>query len=114
MDILFVFLLFIKGMFIILFLIIYRFKSFFYFIKILVIYSKNYTTRIIGGQETTIEKFPYQVMVLCAEDFTVSLCGGALINKKTILTAAHCAYGCSQDNLIVIAGKSFMLNIKIC
>ncbi|GJQ80189.1 hypothetical protein Trydic_g23766 [Trypoxylus dichotomus] len=45
-------------------------------------------------------------MVLCEDVFTVSLCGGAILNKKTIITAAHCVSKCSNNNLIVIAGSS--------
>lgn len=43
--------------------------------------------KIVGGQETTIEQYPYQVTVQYMDRH---ICGGSIINKNTILTAAHC------------------------
>ncbi|KRT83408.1 Trypsin, partial [Oryctes borbonicus] len=70
------------------------------------VYTAHYHKRIVGGKETTIEKFPYQAMVLCENFLFVALCGGAVLNKKTIITAAHCVADCSENDLVVIAGSS--------
>jgi len=43
--------------------------------------------RIIGGTETGIEPFPFQVALMIG-DF--QFCGGTLINSEYVLSAAHC------------------------
>jgi len=43
--------------------------------------------RIIGGKEVSITEFPWQVSILGARGH---FCGGSIINRWTILTAAHC------------------------
>lgn len=61
--------------------------------------------RIVGGKETTIEKVPYLVLVICPNIFITTSCGGVLLNKNTVVTAAHCVLTCSKYDLILIAGK---------
>ncbi|KAL5284403.1 alphaTry.2 family protein [Megaselia abdita] len=48
----------------------------------------HFDERIVGGQETTIEKYPYQVSFFKPNGS--HFCGGSLINYKTVVTAAHC------------------------
>jgi len=49
---------------------------------------RNLTTgRIIGGRETLITLYPFQVAVLYYEQH---VCGGAIIGDTWIVTAAHC------------------------
>lgn len=43
--------------------------------------------RIVGGEATTIEQFPYQAALLLDG---VQICGGTIINNYLIVTAAHC------------------------
>lgn len=43
--------------------------------------------RIVGGEKTTIEERPFQVMTLVDGR---THCGGALIDALTVLSAAHC------------------------
>uniref|UniRef100_A0A336M3B4 CSON009631 protein n=1 Tax=Culicoides sonorensis TaxID=179676 RepID=A0A336M3B4_CULSO len=48
----------------------------------------EYGNRIVGGEEIDISERPYQV----ALNFRGSqMCGGAIVNERTIVTAAHCA-----------------------
>ncbi|XP_042210685.1 trypsin-1-like [Homarus americanus] len=44
------------------------------------------STRVVGGKETGVHEFPWQALVRIPSGF----CGGALINERFVLTAAHC------------------------
>ncbi|KAJ8910302.1 hypothetical protein NQ315_003780 [Exocentrus adspersus] len=44
--------------------------------------------RIIGGNEATPHQYPFQVGLLLNNN---AFCGGSLISKNFVLTAAHCA-----------------------
>lgn len=44
--------------------------------------------RIIGGEGARYGEFPYQVHIKIAKH----QCGGALVDKQSIVTAAHCVY----------------------
>jgi secreted trypsin-like serine protease len=49
---------------------------------------------IVGGQEATIEQFPWQVFVLVVAveggNVTEAACGGSILSPTVVLTAAHC------------------------
>jgi len=47
-------------------------------------------TKIFGGKEAAIGQFPYQAAITV--NFS-GFCGGSLISKNWILTAAHCVKG---------------------
>jgi Trypsin len=49
-----------------------------------------FTPFIIGGQESQISQFPWQVFVGREAEGTGASCGGSILNATTILTAAHC------------------------
>merc|ERR1711884_998091 len=46
--------------------------------------------RIIGGEEAPKHEFPWQVSL---KSFGSHICGGSIVNKNQILTAAHCCQG---------------------
>lgn len=46
--------------------------------------------RIVGGHEVNIETYPWQASILNGDGH---FCGGAIIDKYRILTAAHCVQG---------------------
>ncbi|XP_050672353.1 trypsin-like [Leptidea sinapis] len=58
--------------------------------------------KIVGGYKTTISQYPYQVLVLMQVDKQMYQCGGSIISKQVILTAAHCLY--QIDKAFVRAG----------
>ncbi|KAI1230709.1 transmembrane protease serine 13, partial [Lamprotornis superbus] len=45
--------------------------------------------RIIGGKETSVNKWPWQVSVQYG---TIHICGGTIIDAQWVLTAAHCFF----------------------
>nr|XP_005987307.2 PREDICTED: transmembrane protease serine 4-like isoform X1 [Latimeria chalumnae] len=65
------------------------------------------TDRIVGGTDTQIESWPWQVSLQYNEQHT---CGGIIINPRWIVTAAHCfpsEYD-QTDHWKVIAGISIL------
>merc|ERR1711910_165894 len=64
------------------------------------------TDRIVGGKEVNPKgKLPYQVMFFpCAPSGQCGLCGGTIVNKKFVITAAHC-WDSRFTNLRVIVGE---------
>lgn len=49
-------------------------------------WMKTFEDRILGGENTTIEKYPFMVQFF---NFG-GLCSGSILTRKTVLTAAHC------------------------
>ncbi|KAI5642918.1 trypsin domain-containing protein [Phthorimaea operculella] len=49
-------------------------------------------SRIVGGEVTSIQQYPYMVAMLRSFTDTghTQQCGGTIINNRSILTAAHC------------------------
>lgn len=50
--------------------------------------------KIVGGNLVTIDQVPYQAALFryVTPDFIYPACGGSLISKTFVLTAAHCYY----------------------
>ncbi|XP_035742485.1 chymotrypsin-2 [Vespa mandarinia] len=63
------------------------------------------TGRIVGGTDAPQGKYPYQVSLRAPKHF----CGGSIISKRYVLTAAHCLVGKSNQQVTVHAG-SVLLN----
>lgn len=59
--------------------------------------------RIIGGAETTIDKFPYQVSLRHLGDH---VCGGAIICSKHVITGAGCVRVLNPSSITILAGST--------
>ncbi|CAG9827545.1 unnamed protein product [Diabrotica balteata] len=58
--------------------------------------------RIVGGNDTTIEKHPWIVSI---QFLRVHFCGGALVDEETVITAAHCLNDVS-GRITIVAGTA--------
>jgi len=64
------------------------------------------SNRIVGGKEVNPKgKLPYQVFFRgCMPDGRCGMCGGTIVNKKFVITAAHC-YDSRMTSFTVIVGE---------
>merc|ERR1712037_728111 len=64
--------------------------------------------RIVGGKEVNPKhKLPYQVLVSpCNKQGNCLMCGGTILNKRYVVTAAHCLYG-GNDLMSLKDGATF-------
>merc|ERR1711971_90008 len=60
--------------------------------------------RIVGGDDADVQEYPWQVGVEINGQFP--WCGGSLISKTEILTAAHCVNGRRPSSIKVIVGEN--------
>lgn len=67
--------------------------------------ANGISTRVVGGDDASEDDWPWMVTVYSGQ----YLCGGSLIDKNIVLTAAHCLYDengteITADNITVIVG----------
>ncbi|CAK9290222.1 unnamed protein product [Gordionus sp. m RMFG-2023] len=58
---------------------------------------------IFGGQESNPLSWPWQVALTY---YGQPFCGGSLINRDTVLTAAHCTVNISSEDVVIYLGSN--------
>jgi trypsin len=66
--------------------------------------------RIVGGEPTTIDKHPWQVALAIKRGGGTLLCGGSIIAKKWVLSAAHCFLPSDPPGLLRVKAGATNIN----
>lgn len=80
---------------------------------LLVIRETNSANFILRGQPASPGQFPYQVSLRLVNVNMRHLCGGAILNKHWIVTAAHCIRGYVPQDMKIVAGTIYKEPIDI-
>merc|ERR1719154_157053 len=64
----------------------------------------NRSNRIVGGVETEVNEYPWQVG-LVRPNGRSPFCGGTLISDRHVMTAAHCTAGQTASNIRILLGE---------
>lgn len=67
--------------------------------------SENSTAKIVGGHEIDIRQAPYQVSLLYRN---YHICGGAILSKNRVVTAAHCLENKDFQLMTIRSGSSYL------
>jgi secreted trypsin-like serine protease len=72
----------------------------------------EYRAQVVGGIGVPNGKYPFLAALLDVRNgnsaFRQQICGGTLIDKDSVLTAAHCVYGRSAAPLRVTIGRTVL------
>jgi secreted trypsin-like serine protease len=68
--------------------------------------SADPSTRVVGGEPTTTDAYPYIVQVTDTSGF--QFCGGTLVSPTKVVTAAHCMAGQTADGIQVVGGRTYL------
>merc|ERR1711976_801628 len=64
----------------------------------------NKSNRIVGGVETEVNEYPWQVALVSSRG-SHPFCGGTLISDRHVMTAAHCTAGSTASSIAVLVGE---------
>ena len=67
--------------------------------------SVGASDRIINGHVVDYGDIPWQVFILIFDNGRSSYCGGVLISKEHVLTAAHCLKSSRPENYVIRLGE---------
>lgn len=70
---------------------------------------KTEIEKIVGGQIAEPHSLPHQVAMIVKQDSGATLCGGSLVDDRTILTAGHCLED-SNKALVIIGAHDITAN----
>eukprot|EP00057_Strongylocentrotus_purpuratus_P002730 XP_003725114.2 PREDICTED: atrial natriuretic peptide-converting enzyme [Strongylocentrotus purpuratus] len=62
--------------------------------------------RMLAGRETSAAEYPWQIYLASQNDTESVSCGGAIVNRQWIITAAHCISTFQIGRMVVITGVS--------
>ena len=69
--------------------------------------------RIVGGSPVSIAQYPWQAALVergGGSALSRQFCGGSLITSRIVITAAHCAFGSTPDQVSVVLGRTQLSN----
>ncbi|XP_076332764.1 trypsin-1-like [Tachypleus tridentatus] len=72
-------------------------------------HSSHLSTRVVNGDRTDLNEYPFMVSLLIRSNEASSLCGGSLISPAYILTAAHCVT--SQENRDTVNAEHVKISV---
>ena len=65
----------------------------------------NRTAKIIRGQETMPNSYPWLVSIRVKRLINFHICGGSLIYDDLVITAAHCVASFKPEHLTIVVNK---------
>lgn len=66
----------------------------------------SFEDRVLHGEEAEMNKYPWIVAVQYKEDGIRNLCGGSILNKNYVMTAAHCIPKNKNNIFIQVGGHN--------